>query len=39
VPGLRPTAGYPQDARRFKAQIAAKQQALGIADRCLWRVR
>ena len=37
--GLRPTAGYPQDAKRFKAAIAAEQVRLGIADRVLWRVK
>ena len=39
VPDLRPTAGYPTDARRFKAGIAAAQQALGIEDRILWRTK
>jgi len=39
VDGLRPTAGYPQDAKRFKAQIAAVQAELGIEDRFLWRAR
>ena len=39
IPGLKPTAGYPQDAKRFKAEIAEKQQALGIADAELWRNR
>jgi hypothetical protein len=39
VPGLRPTAGYPQDARRFRDDIAATQQELGIEDRTLWRVK
>ena len=39
VPDLRPTAGYPLDARRFKAEIAAAQQALGIEDRILWRTK
>ena len=39
VPGLQPTAGYPQDARRFKDQIAATQRELGIEDRVLWRVK
>ena len=37
LPQLRPTAGYSQDARRFKKQIAALQTALGIDDRQLWR--
>jgi len=39
VPGLRPTAGYPQDARRFRDDIAAAQQKLGIEDEVLWRVK
>jgi len=39
VPGLAPTAGYPADAKRFKAAIAAAQAALGIDDRLLWRIR
>lgn len=39
VPGLQRTAGYPQDARRFKDAIAAVQAELGINDRQLWRSR
>ncbi len=39
VPGLKPTAGYPQDAKRFKAEIEAVQSKLGIEDRILWRNR
>lgn len=39
LPDLRPTAGYPEDARRFRADIAACQQRLGIADQILWRNR
>jgi hypothetical protein len=39
VAGLRPTAGYPEDAKRFKAQIAAVQAELGIDDHRVWRVR
>lgn len=39
VPGIRSTAGYPTDARRFKAQIAAAQEKLQIDDRVLWRKR
>jgi ribonuclease HII len=39
VPGLRPTAGYPQDAKRFKADVAAALAELGIDDRRLWRMR
>lgn len=39
VPGIRPTAGYPVDARRFKEEISDKQKQLGVADRILWRNR
>lgn len=39
VDDLKPTAGYPVDARRFKLQIAAAQRALAIPDRELWRER
>jgi ribonuclease HII len=37
--GLKKTAGYPVDALRFKAEIAAVQKELGIADDILWRER
>jgi ribonuclease HII len=39
LPQLRATAGYPGDSRRFKQEIAAVQQSLGIEDRLLWRDR
>jgi len=39
VPGLRPTAGYPLDARRFKAEIEAARRSLGIDNHVLWRNR
>jgi hypothetical protein len=39
IPGLRPTAGYPRDSHRFRAQIRDVQLALGIDDRVLWRCR
>jgi hypothetical protein len=39
VDGLHRTAGYPLDAKRFKAEIAAVQAELGIEDRRLWRMR
>jgi ribonuclease HII len=39
VPGLRSTAGYPNDAERFKRDITAAQTRLGICDRVLWRNR
>jgi len=37
LPGLKPTAGYPGDARRFKQAIEPLQATLGIADHVLWR--
>lgn len=39
VEDLRPTAGYPLDARRFLAEIQPTQQQLGISDHILWRCR
>ena len=39
VADLRPTAGYPVDAKRFKAEIAAAQQSLGVEDRIVWRTK
>jgi ribonuclease HII len=39
VADLAPTAGYPRDARRFRAAIQPTQMALGIDDRVLWRFR
>ncbi len=39
VPNLTATAGYPVDAKRFKAAIAAAQTELGIDDQLLWRIR
>ena len=39
LPDLQPTAGYPEDAKRFKRQIAAVQERLGITDESLWRKR
>ncbi len=37
IPDLKPTKGYPLDARRFKAEIANVQAELGIPDRLIWR--
>ena len=37
LPDLRPTAGYPGDARRFKRQIEPLQRTLGVEDHVLWR--
>jgi hypothetical protein len=39
VPDLQPTAGYPQDAKRFRIDIAEAQKQLQVDDRVLWRVR
>ncbi len=39
VPGIAPTAGYPQDAKRYRAEIADAQKKLGIGDDVLWRCR
>ncbi len=39
VPGIRPTAGYPLDAKRFQTEIRVVQQQLGIVDHDLWRNR
>jgi hypothetical protein len=39
VPDLKPTAGYPVDAARFRADIADAQQRLGLSDDVLWRER
>jgi hypothetical protein len=39
VPGLQPTAGYPEDAKRFRADIAQTQARFHISDRMLWRAK
>jgi len=39
VPDLKPTKGYPLDAKRFRADIAEAQKRLGISDDVLWRQR
>lgn len=39
VADLKPTKGYPTDARRFRHDIAEAQQRLGLDDDVLWRVR
>jgi ribonuclease HII len=37
VPGLKPTAGYPSDARRFFAEIQPAMAKLGLTDEQVWR--
>lgn len=39
VPGLRPTKGYPTDARRFRDDVQAKLPDLGIDEESFWRNR
>ncbi len=39
LPDIKPTKGYPTDARRFREDIADVQQQLGIPDQVLWRDR
>ncbi len=39
VPGLRSTAGYPQDAERFRRDIAQRCGQLGLDESLIWRVR
>ncbi|MFV8748915.1 hypothetical protein ACNOYE_00030 [Nannocystaceae bacterium ST9] len=36
VPGLRPTAGYPEDARRFIADVEARLGESGGLERAAW---
>lgn len=36
-PGLRPTAGYPGDARRFFEEIRDLLLDAGVCDRSIWR--
>ena len=37
LPNLKPTKGYPLDAKRFKTEINDLQNQLGIADVDVWR--
>jgi ribonuclease HII len=37
VPGLKPTAGYPGDAKRFYASIRDAMVKLGLTDEQVWR--
>jgi ribonuclease HII len=39
MPSLKPTAGYPEDAKRFIEEINLVRKKLGIADDKIWRKR
>jgi hypothetical protein len=39
VPGIRPTAGYPGDAKRFFDEIRPAMLNLGLTDDQVWRKR
>jgi hypothetical protein len=39
VPNLKPTAGYPVDAKRFYAEIQAKMHELNIREEVVWRMK
>ena len=39
VPGLRPTAGYPVDAQRFRRAIEESASAAGCDPLHWWRVK
>lgn len=39
VPGLRPTAGYPLDAARFRRAIEPLCRQQGLAPACWWRAK
>ncbi len=39
IPGLKPTQGYPQDAKRFREAIAETARTLFVSDAVLWRSR
>jgi hypothetical protein len=37
VPGIKPTAGYPVDAKRFYAEIRPAMERLSIPEDAVWR--
>jgi hypothetical protein len=39
VPGIKETAGYPVDAKRFYDEIRPAMEKLGIAERAVWRMK
>ncbi len=38
-PDLKPTAGYPSDAKRFLAEIESDAASLGLERDAFWRCR
>jgi len=38
-PGLRPTRGYPVDARRFRDEVGGRLDDLGVLEDTFWRQR
>jgi ribonuclease HII len=39
VPGVKPTAGYPLDAKRFYAEIRPAMAKLNVSEEMVWRKR
>lgn len=39
IPGLKPTQGYPSDARRFRDEIVVELRRLRILEDLIWRER
>ena len=37
VPGLKPTEGYPQDAKRFRDDVAHVREKLAVPEDTFWR--
>ncbi len=38
-PGLKPTAGYPVDAKRFFAEIEQERLSAGVDEKSIWRLK
>lgn len=39
VPEIRPTEGYPQDAKRFRNDVAATRATHNVPDNLFWRMK
>ena len=39
IPGIRPTQGYPLDAKRFRDEIASTVEAMNLLQHRFWRSR